>query len=374
MKVVAYIFFVTIFSFNIFNITYANENSKIYGLIKKNNLTIISYSKNWNNSSLEALYRELLNNTISNEIQYLSKIIINASGNSNVFAEYNDDISVNKDGTYHLGHNATITINYGNRYKNIKDIAYFLSHEYGHHYTLYNIVKYEQIYPSELLLNTEYGNLRNLRNYPISYNISRNYNYIWDIQEILANDYVQLLGSKTAKQSYKYKDNLQKVQEGLESQEYEPLFYNALPQQNKYLPIATSVNGLLKYFLKIANYNYFADNSIIKLPKIVNIKEIKQSYGKQYILLYDRDINNKNLEYTVIMHPKDSNFTIFPLKTLNYNEEPIVIFGNTQYKDKNGKLYTYSESYEGKYEFIIYSKDSSGLIFASEPFIYDFGK
>ena len=66
MKVVAYIFFVTIFSFNIFNITYANENSKIYGLIKKNNLTIISYSKNWNNSSLEALYRELLNNTISN--------------------------------------------------------------------------------------------------------------------------------------------------------------------------------------------------------------------------------------------------------------------------------------------------------------------
>ena len=140
------------------------------------------------------------------------------------------------------------------------------------------------------------------------------------------------------------------------------------------MPIATSVNGLLKYFLKIANYNYFADNSIIKLPKIVNIKEIKQSYGKQYILLYDRDINNKNLEYTVIMHPKDSNFTIFPLKTLNYNEEPIVIFGNTQYKDKNGKLYTYSESYEGKYEFIIYSKDSSGLIFASEPFIYDFGK
>lgn len=225
---------------------------KVFATYKANNLTITSYTKTWTKSMLEKLYIELLNNFHGDELSYLSDIYLYPDSPEGVNGLYYDNIYL-QNGEYVLGENSCIKLFNADRYNTIEKIAYNLSHEYGHHYMIYNIMQKENIYYPDIR-KSKYFKIRNLENYPVVCDeTKKNYLYHWDILELMADDYVQLLGSSNAKKSYDYKSIDELLKEG------KPLYDNKLafnlrPQINPYLPLAADVDGLYSYILWIGGF------------------------------------------------------------------------------------------------------------------------
>lgn len=366
-KINVLIIFLTLFLFKV-NI-FAN-NLKIYATYKVNNLTITSYSKSWNLTMLKDLYGELLNNFHGDEFEYLSNIYIYPDSPKGVNGLYYDNIYLENSKVI-LGNKAYINLYNGEKYNTISKMAYTLSHEYGHHYMTYNLAKSENIYYYNIK-DSKYIKIRKLDKVPIIYDTNDdNYIYHWDIMEIMADDYVQLLGSLTAKTSYDYKsvDELLKDNQ----QPYENVnSFNLKPQLNPYIPLAADVEGLYSYLFKIAGFTVSPPKAP-KKPKLNNIT-IKPSLNKE--LTYNISWNNvnkdANLEYTLIIYPDNNPFVPYPLKTVTSKESLNVTFGSYSIKQKNGSIKSISQKYEGKYTLKLYIKDPLGLLYSSSPLTIDF--
>ena len=355
----------------LFKIDILAEDNKIYGKYEKENLTIISYSKSWDNDMLENLYKELLNNFHGEEFKYLKNIYIYPDSPEGVNGLYYDDIYI--DNGYNLGDNAFINLYNGERFNSIQKMAYTLSHEYGHHYIVYNLVESENIYYNDLK-NSKYIDVRNLKDKPIKYSIyDQDYTYNWDIMEIMADDYVQLLGSATAKLSYDYKsvDELLKENKPLYSN---PVSFNLKPSLNPYIPLAADVTGLYSYFLNLSGFT----GSQPKIPIKPVLSDIKAHIGSNNEPTYNISFNNPNkdypLEYTLVIYPDNNPFVPYPLKTLTSKEPLNITFGSYNVKDKNNKIKSISQKIEGKNTLVLFIKDSFGFIYSSEPKTFDFTK
>ncbi|WP_250227948.1 hypothetical protein [Anaeropeptidivorans aminofermentans] len=374
MKKIKYIFCLfavfTLFSKTAYASDYEYEN--IYGKINKNGLEFISYSDKWDYVKLEALYAELLNNFHSGEISYLSKIVIYPDSPEGKMGLYHEDIAVNKLGNFAFGKNAYIELFYGDTNDTVESMAPFLSHEYGHHYTLFNMINYENKYYSHWQ-DSEYAKIRELNKYPVIYDLGtlESYSRSWDIAEIAAIDYVQLLGSPLAKKSIIYKDSKQLAEAGTGYSEYIPLSFNSLPQENLELPLAAEVKGLYEYMLKIGGYQGESP-SIIKKPEIMHITSEKAFINKTYFLSFNPAKGNGPFEYTAVMYPAEGTFLPTPLKTIQEGENLTVTFGTFLHEEK-GRYTGILDYYAGEYEIVIYAKDKNNFIYSSDPLYYDFG-
>ena len=365
INILSIFFIIFLFKTNIFA-----DNPKIYATYKANNLTITSYSKSWTENMLKDLYTELLNNFHGDEFNYLSNIYIYPNSPEGVNALYYDNIYL-EDGKYVLGDNAYINLYNGERYNTIPKIAYTLSHEYGHHYMIYNLVQSENVYYHNLK-SSNYVKIRNLDGLPVIYDSnSEDYLYHWDIMEIMADDYVQLLGSSNARLSYDYKsvDELLKANE----KPYEnPSSFNLKPQLNPYIPLAADTEGLYNYLLKIANFTV----ALPKIPDKPKLNNITGTVALNQEPTYNISWNNPNkdevFEYTLVMYPDNNPFVPYPLKTLTSKEPLNVTFGSYSIKQKDGSIKSISQKYEGNYTLKLYIKDSSGFIYASEPLTSNF--
>ncbi|WP_317366607.1 hypothetical protein [uncultured Tyzzerella sp.] len=349
---------------------YANPN-KIYATYTANNLTLTSYSKSWNKTMLKDLYGELINNLHGDEFDYLSNIYIYPDAPEGVNGLYFDDIHL-EGNNYILGPNAYINLYNGERYNTVPKIAYTLSHEYGHHYMICNLVKSENIYYNNLK-DSKYVKIRGLTNMPVIYNYNDddNYLYHWDIMEIMADDYVQLLGSSNAKLSYDYKSVDELIK--LNKPPYEnPSSFNLKPQLNPYIPLAADINGLYPYLLELSNFT-ISQHKIPKKPKLNNITGYVDINGEPtYNVSWNNPNKNEPFEYTLVIYPDDNPFIPYPLKTLTSKEPLNVTFGSYSIEQKDGSLKSISQKYEGKYTLKLYIKDSLGFIYSSPPLTDNF--
>lgn len=343
---------------------------KVYATYTANTLTITSYSKSWNKNMLKNLYVELISNFHGDEFDFLSDIYIYPNSPEGVNGLYYDDISL-ENNNYILGSNAYINLYNGERYNTIPKIAYTLSHEYGHHYMIYNLVKSENLYYNNLK-ESKYTEIRNLKNSPVSYNIdSEDYLYHWDIMEIMADDYVQLLGSSNAKLSYDYKSVDELLKESKNPYD-NPSSFNLKPQLNPYIPLAADIPGLYNYLLNISGFTVAPPKIPVK-PKLNNITGLIALNGEPtYNISWDNPNKDEVFEYTLVIYPDDNPFVPYPLKTLTSKEPLNVTFGSYSIKQKDDSIKSISQKYEGNYTLKLYIKDSKGFMYSSEPLTSNF--
>ncbi|MBR1735422.1 MAG: hypothetical protein IJ736_00190 [Firmicutes bacterium] len=343
----------------------------IYATYKVDNLTIISCSPSWNEQMLKELYGELLMNFHGEEISELSDIIVYPDSPDGVNGYYYEDIK-QENGTYIIGNKAKIKLFNGERYDTVKKIAPYLSHEYGHHYTISNITRREGKYYTDWI-KTKYVSLRGLSRYPVIYGNFVDEAYCWDITEIAASDYVQLFGSPTAKSSLDYADTLDDFSWGNYAPYYVPAAFNSYPQINMYIPLAADVEGLYEYMASISGKEEEFE-PLEKKPVLSGVEEtVTSDMKKQYRLSWTPAGNGgDDFEYTLIMYPVNLPTNIIPIRTVSGDEELSATFGTVTEKDRSGNIKTAYRAYDGDYNIVLYTKDKRGFIFASEPINYTF--
>ena len=125
-------------------------------------------------------------------------------------------------------------------YSDISQAAHTISHEYGHHYTMFYFLQSE-----EAAKASEYYQLRGFGTYdkPVFFGSEDEYyaNHEWSIYEIAAEDYMQLMGSNTGKQTEEYLDVYDlatEYQGDTYSRTYDKSIVNVYPQENIYIPLA----------------------------------------------------------------------------------------------------------------------------------------
>lgn len=358
---------ITLFS----TVTFASSIT-VYGKYTAGNLTLTSYSKAWTNDNLKDLYLELLNNFHGDEFNCLKNIFIYPNAPYGVNGYYKEDTYI-QNGVYTLGDSASIEIFNGDKFDTIYKIAPILSHEYGHHYTIYNMYNYEGVYMNNYE-DSEYYKIRNLDKYPVSLKHSEEEGYIyhWDILELLAYDYTQLLGSSNARSSVDFKDLKEILEENLNFSDIYNNSFNSMPQKNLDLPLASEVEGLYAYLLKIGGYTSSVYPKLSTYPVIKNITASKTLDDKvMFSLEWSSAEGLGTLEYTLIMYPVGNPFSITPIKTVSALESLTAVFGNYAIKKGDGSINSISQQYPEEVVFRIYIKDSKSYIYSSNPITYN---
>jgi hypothetical protein len=179
---------------------YENYYPLIQSYTGESGVTFESYSPKWNQiSQLQALEKELLQNKQWAELAYLDKVMIfpdYPTGDNSILGQYFAQYYVYENGQLEYDDGRVIHLYGGNDFTTVEDVAYTLSHEYGHHFTYYYFIQKEQLLPDDWL-KSEYVYSRALNQYA-NIHVDGSGPYRWNLAEIVAEDYVQLFGSETA--------------------------------------------------------------------------------------------------------------------------------------------------------------------------------
>ncbi|WP_058486262.1 S-layer homology domain-containing protein [Defluviitalea phaphyphila] len=339
-------------------------------------IKIISFSQNWSSEEkLKEIYDELLRNFHGEEISYLSTIYVYPDSPDGVAANYYADFEINEEGKYIYKKDRYIEIFNGDEYKDISELARILSHEYGHHFTLYYLLTKENKHFNQWE-QTNYAKVRGLLNYKdVEYYSINDTGYIhkWDIAEIAAEDYVQLFGSPNAKKSVDYKDVKERVEEGIKDYYYNNISFNLLPQENLSIPLAADVPGLYLYWLELAGYTSIEPK--LPLKPSINIKKTKEIMPGyyQYEITWDEIEDGNNYEYTLVSYPVGDNNFPRPIKTVVTGEEMKAYIGSAISTNDEGKInLILDDQYKGEYYFRLFIKNSKGFIFSTDPIKFEF--
>jgi len=164
-------------------------------------VTFISYSPAWKSvNQLKALEAELLNNKHGSELSLLETVEIfpDYPAGQQVLGQYRLKYAYDSNDVRLLP-GRVIELYGGEDFRTVESLAATLSHEYGHHFTMYHILDKENKLP-EQWMESNYASARLLKN-TLAHDDGRG-DYEWLIHEIAAEDYVQLFGSEAAIQEY----------------------------------------------------------------------------------------------------------------------------------------------------------------------------
>lgn len=351
---------------------------------------IISYSEKWQGSRLVEIYDELMSNTHGDEINYISKVVVKpglsamgtadsviAGTHSTTQKRYmiffDVPLLVSSSMEYAISSKQSVIELFGmDEYDTIAQAAKTISHEYGHHFTIFYFLQSD-----EIARESQYYQLRNIDDFthPIFYSNQSDYlrNHQWSIYELAAEDYVQLLGSKNAKQVKFYMD----IYDALRSSDGKDYFAsadqttsNVFPQENFLVPLAEQVDGLRDYYCSFIDVQN-------KLPPLETVDfdirmEKRNSYGNTYYdITWDNVYSGKDVLYTLVCFDKDYNI-FSPIKTLYGNEKPIAKVGSVS-RVSGDTLTTYTNTVtdEDRY-FRLHVVLPDGRIIASQFFFADF--
>ncbi|BBI30913.1 hypothetical protein [Cohnella abietis] len=232
-------------------------------------IQFISYSKSWNQTKLKSLYADLMRNLHGEELAYLGKVVLSPkkkegeAGVANMAYSWSeDDMSdiVMDKGT-------EIVLYDADSLKTVESLSATLSHEYGHHFTHYWLIKKERKLPSSS--NTKWASLRGIKNYPVVFSEDGSepgYTHMWDATEIMADDYMALFGSPTAKQAMA--DSLRQ-DDGLG-------FYGEI--ENTIVPPVMSLQEVRSYWLKLSGLKDLQP-LVFKEPKITGVQALADGSG-----------------------------------------------------------------------------------------------
>lgn len=303
--------------------------------------SIVSYSKKWKDKKLVDIYEELLKNMHGDEMMYVGEVVV-YSGASDLNTE-NTTIA----GTQSSRHDyypvyfelpslvpealkytirpkvSVIQLFNMDKYDSAAEAAKTIAHEYGHHYTMYYFLK-----DNESALSSKYYELRDLKNAgrDVLFDNWDEYleNHEWDIYELAAEDYVQLMGSPNAKETKDYKDIFDLLKSGAE--DYKPVIndriVNVFPQENIYIPLADEVLGLRDYY-----YSFIGKKSEFPPEENVDFKlKIAKNSNNGYDITWKKTSTDKDALYTLVCYNKNGD-PFWPVKAIRGNERAIARIG-----------------------------------------------
>lgn len=336
-------------------------------------MQIISYSGAWNDSrKLQDVYLELLRNAHGTELKLLKKIVIypgHCPDGPDIAGRWQGDWKIVKD-VPQLLPNCYIELYNGEANDTVEKLARTLSHEYGHHFTYYYYFKKDRK-TWEQWRNSELGRAAGLTANP-QVGVDGQV-HMWQFPEIMADWYVQLFGSPTAKQSTDFKD----IREQLSANDYGMTLikgspFNFMPQENYLLPLAANIAGLKDYWLKASG---LPDRTGAVPPQIsVHLKEVNRVHGfelRQYIISWDKlnSANEDELEYTLDVFSQTSAGaeTFLPVKTVSGQEDLTAAYGAAFNEER--VIY---DTLPGLAFFVVNVKNNNGLITSSQVLAVDF--
>lgn len=252
-----------------------------------------SYSSLWDRNKLEELYQSFMKNAHGEELSILSTIKLAPEEPQDRDGDCDVEYSFDNNQHIFIPSNRTITLYYANEFKDVTDVSYTLSHEYGHIFTYYWLAKKENIIP-EVASHNQWANIRGIKQYPIRWNYwdNNNYNHFWQPEEIMANDYVQLFGSPDAKEKLFWTPDM-----AISDSSY----INNI--ENNVIPAAESVPGLRQYWENLSGIH---TNPLIQLlePSIISLQVVNKDENSKkpgYIVTFTPATkgNKDNVEYFV---------------------------------------------------------------------------
>lgn len=359
--------------------------------IAPNGLTVQSIGCDWKNEDLKAVYKELLNNKHGRELDYLKKITLKPNGTvydqEGTAGEYEEKsmyftvaiafpalingqyiMVANPDcGNIYLYHMDEVT--------EIREIAGTLTHEYGHHYTF----QYFFAGDNEVREKSKYYQIRGLSEYPDAKDY-KNYDdyykmHAWDINEIAAEDYSQLLGSPTGKEIGEYMD----VKEALFSNDMKWIgglqryHYNVFAQENPMIPMAEQVEGLEAYYHSFIDDSYV--EKYVEYGNIVIESQKKRSNGRTHYILSWNELTlptDSDVIYTVVCFDEDGSL-FRGIKTVSEDEELTAVIGIPT-RRKGSWIYWWDDGTMEEnriFRVFAYIVDE-GIMIGSEPYYAEF--
>lgn len=373
-KIITLLIFLTIFTTK----TVYGEEILYDKYVTDLGFTINSYCENWTGHRLVEVYEEFKKNTYGEEVEYLKEInlyshhpsngkeegIYNASykrlelfGNSKVVLSKNNSINL-----YNMGSK-----------RNVEEFAKTLSHEYGHHFTLYYLVEYESK-TFEQWQDTQLYKLRNLKDYSKVTNDYTN-GHEWSFTEICAEDYVQLYGSPTAKKIYFFEDIQERYYSNTINKDmsYQYSTYNLNPQENMWIPLVLETPEVKLYWEKATGIS--SDVEMSTKPSLALVDIIDLGYSKkQYKIRWTKSVDKNNNEakyYSLIATTIDGS-EIIPIKTVEQGETLEAIVGSVKMADSK-RITFYTDSFiEKPLIFKVYAIGSSYGVVSSQGLEIDF--
>ncbi|MCL2820654.1 MAG: hypothetical protein FWD38_07475 [Oscillospiraceae bacterium] len=320
--------------------------------------TMISHSPAWDENMLELLYYELLMNEHGDEINALYEVIVYPyeeeegvaaamySPGTTAVSFFIEFPALPADFTIDFPQDiGSITLFNGDNNTTIESMASSLSHEYGHHYTFYYMFGFGQNEPdsyghntddSDSLADTVYARLRNAEgnNLITSTTPGETYHHYWYryLIEVAAEDYVQLMGSRTTRQIIDFIDVRQAVG-GAEQPEISVRPRNAFPQANMLIPLAGDVPGLNEYYYSFIDASPRVpaeEKQEITLQINRNSTEYHLTSGLRTFVHYSVTWNApyQNAVYTLVYYdPIGYDGWGVPVRTVRPGQNPSAIIG-----------------------------------------------
>lgn len=341
-------------------------------------ITINSYAENWTGQKLIDIYNELLNNTHGGEINYLKEINIyptNPRGGKEegIYNAVYSKISVlGKEKIIISKENSIELYNMKDKDK-VEDIARTLSHEYGHHFTLFYLIKYENK-TFEQWKDTILYRVREANKYP---KIVGDYSngHKWNFIEICAEDYVQLYGSPLAKKVYDFDDIKDRYSKGKIDKviRYDYSTYNINPQENNEIPLALNLPNLKEYWEAASGIKTNCER--MSIPNIALTKVEDIGHNKlQYTIQWTKSVDAQNQEakfYTVVALDETGK-EIIPIKTVARGEPRITTVGSIKITKENKIIYYTDNFINRPVKILVYAFNETGGVVGSNELRIDF--
>lgn len=344
-----------------------------------------SYSKEWSSDArLALLHTELLNNTHGEELSALKYVIIypdyrgKSAGESGA---YQLSYQILNNGNYEITSESKITLYGGNVLNTVEKIAHSLSKQYGKHFTQYYILKKENILLGRDGLMSKYAELRQL---PQHLETAERTKVAAIIEDLAADDYVQLFGSPLAKKHYSFPnliDQFEKNPNVWNQPEVSSYMFNVMPQSNLDMPLANDVNGLRAYLASISNIAKNSQDPKIIRPRlyVAGIQQLtNQKSSVQVTLAWDTPVDrNQRLNYTLVTYGKTDHqpFPIITYDNLALEGKTLTgRYGSAISRKDNRIHYNKHIGFYGEKTFVVFASDRHGNIVSSNKLTLDLSK
>lgn len=364
------------------------QSEALYSYQATDTLTFLSHSEQWDEGKLKDLHEELLKNEHGEEMSTLHEVVVWPHEEEHALATHSSDVitqrlainfgALPKDFHLNFARNVSLIALYGgDKETTIEDMAWPLSHEYGHLYTFHYMFSGN----NTDLATTEYGQLRKSVENGLNTSPAPGDDYFENhakyLFEVAAEDYVQLMGSPTTRRVVAFKDVQQHLNSGEEpSQKIRFSGNNANPQGNLELPLASEVDGLSAYF-----YQFIGTKARLPLTPRSEIQLSIDSDSQGYNLVDGyRNFVHYNLSwntpysdtiYTLVCYDANA-YQVRPIKTVHIGETASAIIGTIASSSGNYVRYFSDEIDSGTKVFLVIAQLPDGTYYSSEPLEYTF--
>ncbi len=362
------------------------DDSACAKYISPEGIEFISRSKSWDTAGLESLYKELLRNKHGEELYSLVSVTVYPKPDEEAAATHKNysrickvpfshtllpddfEISFNLEG-------GAIALYDGDGITTAEGMADSLSHEYGHHFTRYYMLKSN----GEELYDTEYAKLRGLTAENSFVDLSDD-NYYYEnhykyILEIAAEDYVTLMGSPATREVSDYKDIMETLY--MDGYSWRTTRSSAV-QENLTIPMACEAEGLADYF-----YSFIGEEAPeydIKKEMNIRINKRSQSYnlvgGYRTFVYYEVEFDKvygEDAAYVLSVYdPGDYKDTVRPIRTVTSDEKALCRIGNAVRNLGSSVVFNDDGIATGTKIFVVNVITADGELYTSAPFSYTF--